>query len=125
MSELKFCPKCLTSRECTKKGFNKKGEQFWYCKTCHTKFIASQATSDDVQRVRIMAKTKKTGTTNKETNVIVNNNIIKTVSEFITVDQAFDLAKGYFKEIAKEQVEVDETPTKKTIRFKITAGTKG
>jgi hypothetical protein len=60
-----------------------------------------------------------------ETDIIVNNNIIKTVPGFISLDQAFDLTKSYFREIAKEKAEIQENSGKRTITFKVTAGVKG
>lgn len=118
MADLKYCPKCNTSRECTKKGFNKDGEQLWYCKVCKKTFVATKATSSDVKK-------KKTITSKKETDIIVNNNVIKTVPSFITLDQAFDLVKTYFREIVKEKAEIQENNSKRTIKFKVVAGTKG
>lgn len=124
MAELKYCPKCNTSRECTKKGTNSKGEQLYFCKTCGKVFPASQATSSDVRaaKKKITTKVSKPQGT---TEIVVNNNIIKTVSGLLSVDQAFDMASTYFKEIVKEKVEISEKFNKKIIKFKITAGGKG
>lgn len=120
MAELKYCPHCDTSRECTKKGTNAAGKQLYYCKTCKKTFLPTTATSDSSKVKK--TKVKKSLT---ETDIIVNNNVIKTVPGFISLDQAFDLAKSYFREIAKEKAEVQENNSKRTIKFKVTAGTKG
>lgn len=118
MAELKYCPNCDTSRECTKKG-TKNGKQLWYCKTCKKTFLPTTATSATKSKVTKAIKSKS------ETDIIVNNNIIKTVPGFISLDQAFDLAKTYFREIVKERADVQENSGKRTITFKVTAGVKG
>jgi hypothetical protein len=120
MAELKYCPHCDTSRECTKKGTNSSGKQRWYCKTCKKTFLPTTATSASSKVKK--TKVKKSLT---ETDIIVNNNIIKTVPGFISLDQAFDLTKSYFREIAKEKAEIQENSGKRTITFKVTAGVKG
>lgn len=121
MAELKYCPHCDTSRECTKKGFNKSGKQMWYCKVCKKTFLPTIATAASSSKVK-KTVVKKPLT---ETDIVVNNNVVKTVPGFISLDQAFDLAKTYFREIVKEKAEVQENNSKKIIKFKITAGTKG
>jgi len=99
-----------------KKGTNAAGKQLWYCKTCKKTFLPTTATPAS-------SKVKKPLT---KTDIIVNNNVIKTVPGFISLDQAFDLTKSYFREIAKEKAEVyQENNSKQIIKFKITAGTKG
>jgi len=118
MAELKYCPNCKTSRECTKKGFNRNGDQLWICKTCNKRFVPTMATLT-------AEETKAPEPTKKETIIEVNNNIIKTVPDLLTVDQAFDIASPYFREIVKDKVEVKETNSTKTIKFKISAGEKG
>ncbi len=118
MAELKYCPNCKTSRECTKKGFNKNGDQLWICKTCNKRFIPALAVSADTKKTKIKS-------IKGETMIVVNNNTIKTVPGLLTVDQAFDIASPYFREIVKDKVEVKETDSKKIITFKILAGGKG
>lgn len=120
MAELRFCPKCNTSRECTKKGLSKSGEQYWFCKTCGKKFIASTATSEDARKT----KTKES-LTKKSTEIIVNNNSIKNVSGTLDLDQAFVLISSYFKEIVKDKAEIIDQGDKRIIKFKVVAGQKG
>jgi len=127
MAELKYCPKYKTSRECTKKGTNAAGEQLWFCKFCGKKFLPESGVSKTIEKtVAKKATTKKTETTvKKSTEIIVNNNIIKTVPNLLTLDQAFEMVSSYFKEIAKEKAEVIDNNNKRTIKFKVIAGGKG
>jgi len=128
MAELKYCSACEETRECTKKGFNKDGEQMWYCKTCGKKFVDKKTVP--AKKAAVTSASKKTVTkvspaAKGSTEIVVNNNIIKTVPGFLTLDQAFDMVSSYFKEIVKEKAEISERNNKKIIQFKITAGGKG
>ena len=122
MGDLKYCPKCGISRECTKKGFNKAGKQLWICKTCGHKFPLITENQKVARTKKPIAKTA--AKVKKVTEIIVNHNIIKTVSGSLTIDQAFDMVSSYFKEIAKEKVEIGEANGKKTIKFMIVSGSK-
>lgn len=134
MSELKYCPACKTSREATKKGFNKDGEQLWFCKTCGKKFTvepgvpksaAKKAPAKKAEPVKkAVVKPAPEKKAKGSTEIIVNNNTIKTVPGLLTLDQAFDMVSSYFKEIAKEKAEISERNDKKTIKFKVVAGGK-
>lgn len=124
MAQLMYCPNCEESREVTKKGFNKDNQQLWICKTCGKKFVSS--TSPQKKKVisnktvsKVIPKLKGT------TEIIVNNNSIKTVPGLLTLDQAFNMVSSYFKEIAKDKAEVREDGNNKIIKFKVSAGTKG
>ena len=133
MAELKYCSACEETRECTKKGFNKDGEQMWYCKTCGKKFVDKKtvpAKKATVKKATVTSASKKTvakvsPAVKGTTEIVVNNNTIKTVPGLLTLDQAFDMVSSYFKEIAKEKAEISERNDKKTIKFKVTAGGKG
>jgi hypothetical protein len=136
MAELKYCPSCNQSQECTKKGFNKEGNQLYICKVCGKRFIPiTKVQTLITSKVENSAKTAtpkvekpiktKIPKIEKTTEIIVNNNTIKTVPGFISSDQAFDLINSYFKEILKENVTIQENDTKKTITFIIKSGTKG
>ena len=133
MADLKYCPNCKMSREVTKKGFNKDGEQLYICKTCGKKFTLITGTKANKVTTRTPATKPLTKTSVKKalpkvsgtTEIIVNNNIIKTVPGLLSTDQAFDMVSSYFKEIAKEKVEVTERDNKKTIKFKVKSGDKG
>jgi transposase-like protein len=136
MAELKYCPSCKQSQECTKKGFDKEGNQLYICKICGKRFIpitkvqtpitpkVKNSTKTATPKVEKTTKTK-VPKIEKFTEIVVNNNSIKTVPEFISSDQAFDLINPYFKEILKENVTIQENDTKKTITFIIKSGTKG
>ncbi len=137
MAELKYCPACEQSQECTKKGFDKEGNQLYICKVCGKKFVpitkkapakvaAVKKTAAPAKKTLTKAAVKKavpkvTGTTE----IVVNNNTIKTVPGLLTLDQAFDMVSSYFKEIAKEKATVEERNDKKVIRFKVKSGDKG
>ena len=126
MAELKYCPNCNTSRECTKKGFNKDGKQFFICKVCGKKFIDSDAKPATTTAKKPTVKTAvKKAAVQGTTKIVVNNNTIKTVPGLLTTDQAYDMVSSYFKEIAKEKVQITERGDEKTITFKVTAGGKG
>lgn len=60
-----------------------------------------------------------------ETEIYVNNNVIKVVPGKLSLDDAFKIVSTYFKEIAKDKTEISEVGDKKTIKFKITVGGKG
>jgi hypothetical protein len=134
MAVLKYCPTCEQSQEVTKKGFNKDNEQLWICKVCGKKFVSVTGIGKK-KSVAKVAPTKKTLTksavkkvlpkTTGTTEIIVNNNVIKTVPGLLTLDTAFDMVSSYFKEIAKEKATISETPGKKVITFKIKSGDKG
>jgi len=134
MAELKYCPVCKTSRESTKKGFNAAGEQLWVCKTCGKKFVpelgvpksaAKKAPAKKAEPVKnAVMKPVVEKKAKGSTEIIVNNNTIKTVPGLLTLDQAFDMVSSYFKEIAKEKAEIREIGDKKTIKFKVVAGGK-
>jgi len=121
MAELKFCPNCKTSREVTKKGFNKNGEQLYFCKTCGKKFVPTKATSADAKVASAKVKAPKE---TKVTEIVVNSNTVKTVPGTLTVDAAFELVSSYFREIVKEKVDISDRDNKRTIKFKVTTGTK-
>ena len=128
MAELKYCPNCNTSKECTKKGTNKAGKQLWYCKTCKKTFLPVETTTPATKPAAKKATkptakkaTKPTGTTE----IWVNNNSIKTCEGILTIDQAFELTKNYFKEVVKEKPSITDNGTNRKIMFKINAGTKG
>jgi len=118
---LMYCPNCKETREVTKKGFNKDGEQLWICKTCGKKFISITTPQKKKPIVKVTQKKAE----KKTTEIIVNNNTIKTVPGLLTLDQAFDMVSSYFKEIAKDKAEIDESNNKRTIKFKVIAGSKG
>ena len=119
MAKIMYCPNCKTARECTKKGFNKNGEQLYYCKECKKKFPEVEG------QLPVKAKTAKEKKS-KITEIYVNNNLIKTVDKKITVDEAFNLLTNYFADIAKDSVEVKEGDNKTVIKFAIKLiGTKG
>lgn len=124
MAELKYCPACEQTQECTKKGFNKDGEQLWICKVCGKKFVSTTAPQKK-KKVVVKAATKVAPKPKGTTEIIVNNNTIKTVPGLLTLDQAFDMVSSYFKEIAKDKAEISERDDKKIIKFKVIAGTKG
>jgi hypothetical protein len=126
MAELKYCPTCKTSRECTKKGFNKDGEQLWICKVCSKKFIPEMGVPKTVVKKAPVKKTQQPvkPVVKGTTKIVVNNNTVKTVPGFLSTDEAFDMVSSYFKEIAKEKVVVSEKDDEKTIMFKVTAGGK-
>lgn len=124
MAELKYCPACEQTQECTKKGFNKDGEQLWICKVCGKKFVSATAPQKK-KKVVVKAATKVAPKPKGTTEIIVNNNTIKTVPGLLTLDQAFDMVSSYFKEIAKDKAEISERDDKKIIKFKVIAGTKG
>jgi len=124
MAELKYCPACEQTQECTKKGFNKDGEQLWICKVCGKKFV-STTSPQKKKKVVVKAATKVAPKPKGTTEIIVNNNTIKTVPGLLTLDQAFDMVSSYFKEIAKDKAEISERDDKKIIKFKVVAGTKG
>lgn len=48
-----------------------------------------------------------TNSGDKTTNITVNNNIIKVVSDFLTLEQAFEIISMYFKEVIKEKSTVE------------------
>ncbi len=121
MAALMYCPNCEETREVTKKGFNKDGEQLWICKTCGKKFISITTPQKKKPIVKVTQKKAE----KKTTEIIVNNNTIKTVPGLLTLDQAFDMVSSYFKEIAKDKAEIDESNNKRTIKFKVIAGSKG
>jgi len=131
MAELKYCPVCKQSQECTKKGFDKEGNQLYICKVCGKRFVpitkkASEKAAAPVKKTLTKAAVKKaipkiTGTTE----IVVNNNTIKTVPGLLTLDQAFDMVSSYFKEIAKEKATIEERNNKKVIKFKVASGNKG
>jgi len=131
MANLLYCPNCKFSRECTKKGFNAAGEQLYYCKTCKTKFTlitgpkANKTTAPKVNEKKAPTKKVATPKVKGTTEIIVNNNTIKTVPGLLTLDQAFDMASSYFKEIAKEKATEKSVGDKKVITFKVTSGGKG
>jgi hypothetical protein len=75
--------------------------------------------------VVVKAATKVAPKPKGTTEIIVNNNTIKTVPGLLTLDQAFDMVSSYFKEIAKDKAEISERDDKKIIKFKVIAGTKG
>ncbi len=131
MSELKYCPNCECQSEVTKKGFNKDNEQLWICKKCGKKFVAitspKKSAAKSVAAMKTPVKKAKVviPKTKKVTEIIVNNNTIKTVPNELTINQAFDMVSSYFKEIAKEKATLTTTGDKTIITFKITAGTKG
>ena len=136
MAELKYCPACECQSEVTKKGFNKDNEQLWICKKCGKKFVAITAPKKSAaKRVAAMKTPVKkaaapkakvvTPKTKKVTEIIVNNNTIKTVPNELTINQAFDMVSSYFKEIAKEKATITTVGDKTVITFKITAGSKG
>ncbi len=122
MAELMYCPNCEETREVTKKGFNKDNEQLWYCKTCGKKFANKKTAPAKKTAAKKSVTEKKSKLT---TEIVVNNNTIKTVPGFVSLDQAFEMVSSYFKEIAKEKAEIHESGDKKTIKFKVTAGGKG
>jgi len=132
MATLMYCPECKTSREVTKKGFNKAKEQLYICKTCGKKFTEADGTLP-VSGTKVKAPKKEVtpkappapSAPKFKTSIIVNNNIIKVVEKELTIDQAFDLVSSYFKEIAKEKVVATEKNGEKTIKFAVNAGTKG
>ena len=127
MAVLKYCPSCKQSQEVTKKGFNADGEQLYICKVCNKKFVPITGTGKKAKVEKTPTKTtakiapKAKGTTE----IIVNNNTIKTVTGLLSIDQAFDMVSSYFKEIAKEKATIAEHGDKKVITFKVTAGGKG
>lgn len=131
MSELKYCPACECQREVTKKGFNKDNEQLWICKYCGKKFTVVTApkkttvSKSTTKRVTAMKTKVVVPKTKKTTEIIVNNNTIKTVANSLTINQAFDMVSSYFKEIAKEKATITTTGDKTVITFKISAGSKG
>ena len=109
----------------------------WVCKTCNKKFVPelgvpksaakkAEPVKKAVGKPTIVAKKKPVAETKAKgsTEIIVNNNTIKTVPGLLTLDQAFDMVSSYFKEIAKEKAEITERNDKKTIKFKVTAGGK-
>jgi len=118
MAVLKFCPICKETKEVTKKGFNKENQQFWFCKTCKKKFIESITNPAKVTK-------PKQPKSSINTEIIVNNNVIKTVEGSISLDEAFNLVTSYFKEIIKEHSTIKETDSKKTISFTVKTGNKG
>ena len=126
MSELKYCPNCECSSEVTKKGFNKDGEQLWICKTCGKKFVSITVPKKSATKKVTAPKAKVVvPKTKKITEIIVNNNTIKTVPNELTIDQAFNMVSSYFKEIAKEKATITTIGNKTVITFKITTGSKG
>src|SRR5574343_540848 len=118
MAELMYCPNCEETREVTKKGFNKDGEQMWYCKTCGKKFVNKKTTPSKKVVDKKSTISKKSRLI---TEIVVNNNTIKTVPGFLSLDQAFEMVSSYFKEIAKEKAEIKEIGDMKTITFKVIA----
>jgi len=130
MAELKYCPNCNQSKECTKKGKNAAGQQLWYCKECKKTFtLITETSPSKVKKVtskvkKVAAPKKVTPKVKGTTEIIVNNNIIKTVPGFLTLDQAFDMVGAYFKEIAKEKATIKDDGDKKIITFKVATGTK-
>ena len=127
MAELKYCPSCESQREVTKKGFNKDKEQLWICKECGKKFTAITAPKKVAAKKPVKPTPVKevTPKTKKTTEIVVNNNTIKTVASSLTVDQAFDMVSSYFKEIAKEKATISTQGDRTVITFKISAGNKG
>lgn len=125
MAELKYCPHCEESQEATKKGFNKDNEQLWICKVCNKRFV--EVTNPRKKKPSVAKTTKSVVVPKKRgtTEISVNNNVIKTVPGLLTLDEAFEMVSSYFKEIAKDKAEITERDDKKTIKFKIQAGSKG
>lgn len=116
MAQLKYCPNCEATREVTKKGFNKAGNQLWICKVCGKKFTEI---TEPVKRTKLKTKSDSV------TDIIVNNNVIKTVTGTLTLDEAFDMVSSYFKEVAKDAATVTHQDNKTIIQFKVTTGGKG
>lgn len=115
MAKIMYCPNCKTARECTKKGFNKNGEQLYYCKECKKKFPEVEG------QLPVKAKAAKA-----KTEIYVNNNLIKTIDKKITTDEAFTILTAHFADIVKDSVVVETKDNVVMIKFEINSiGTKG
>ncbi len=113
MANLMYCPKCKETREVTKKGLDKNGNQLWFCKTCKKRFVGNTADGNTTE------------TRSPKCVIYVNQNLIKSFNDILTIDEAFSIASQYFRELIRENAEVIVEGQKTIIKFTVSTGTKG
>lgn len=128
---IKFCPKCETKSEVTKKGYNTKGQQRWLCKNCGKTFVEEgspivRKTKNQKKKSPVkVTSAKSTKSTKIKTLIKVNAVDVKSVNGDISVDEAFEMVSDYFREVTKTEVKETKKDGLKTITFKVRTGTKG
>jgi transposase-like protein len=120
MPNVLYCPNCKTSRECIKKGKNKKNEQLFQCKNCGKRFSESLGTLPPPTSEK--TKVKKSPET---TEIYLNNNLIKKIDSKLTIDDAFEIISSYVKNISKDNVKIISGDDTTIFKFTIQIGTKG
>jgi hypothetical protein len=138
MAEMIFDPVLGKEAECIKKGTNSKGDQVWMNKETKKRF--SQTQSDDAKKAakpgKAKPKTQTRPTTAAATTpaakkvvkslIYVNNQCVKTIDgKEVSKEQAFELIKENFREVALQNAEVTMKNGETKIYFTIMTGNKG
>lgn len=127
-----------------KKGTSKdKSKQYWLDKETGKRFTTPFGAEKNVDQEKgtVIGGTKKTqkatSVTSKEktikaksepkiiTKVKVNSTEIVTVDRDLSIEDAFEMCKTYFREIAQKDCVITSENNEKTITFKIRTGSKG